>query len=108
MVRGYCEFHLRGHAHSVEAWEGGELVGGLYGVDAGGAFAGESMFHLRPNASKLALLHLIEHLRSRGLQWLDVQVMTPHMEALGAREIGRSKFLDLLAIAQANGHPLFE
>jgi leucyl/phenylalanyl-tRNA--protein transferase len=107
MIRGYCEFHRRGRAHSVEAWEEGELVGGLYGVDAGGAFAGESMFHLRPNASKLALLHLIEHLRARGLEWLDIQVMTPHMEALGARLIPREDFLQLLARTQARSLRLF-
>src|ERR1044072_2370987 len=107
MIRGYCEFHRRGRAHSVEAWEEGDLVGGLYGVDAGGAFAGESMFHLRPNASKLALLHLIEHLRARGLEWLDIQVMTPHMEALGARLIPREEFLQLLARTQARGLRLF-
>jgi len=107
MVRGYCEFHRRGGAHSVEAWEDGELVGGLYGVDAGGAFAGESMFHLRPNASKLALLFLVEHLRARGLGWLDIQVMTPHMEALGARLIPREEFLQLLARTQSRGLKLF-
>jgi leucyl/phenylalanyl-tRNA--protein transferase len=107
MVRGYCEFHRRGHAHSVEAWEEGELVGGLYGVDAGGAFAGESMFHLRPNASKLALLHLVEHLRARGLSWLDIQVMTPHMETLGARLVPREEFLTLLARARRRGLKLF-
>lgn len=107
MIRGYCEFHRLGRAHSVEAWEDGELVGGLYGVDAGGAFAGESMFHLRPNASKLALLFLIEHLRGRGLGWLDIQVMTPHMEALGARLVPREEFLQLLAHAQARGLKLF-
>jgi leucyl/phenylalanyl-tRNA--protein transferase len=107
MVRGYCEFHRRGHAHSVEAWDDGELVGGLYGVDAGGAFAGESMFHLRPNASKLALLHLIDHLRARGLEWLDIQVLTPHMEALGARLVPREEFLELLANARRRGLKLF-
>jgi len=107
MIRGYCELHRRGGAHSVEAWEGGELVGGLYGVDAGGAFAGESMFYLRPNASKLALLFLIEHLRARGLDWLDIQVMTPHMQALGARLIPREEFLRLLARTQARGLKLF-
>ena len=107
MIRGYCEFHQRGRAHSVEAWEGEELVGGVYGVDAGGAFAGESMFHLRPNASKLALLHLVEHLRARGLGWLDIQVLTPHMEALGAREVPREDFLSLLARTQARGLKLF-
>ncbi len=66
----------------------------------GGAFGGESMFHLRPNASKLALLHLADHLRSRGLGWMDIQVLSPHMEAMGAREIARSKFLDLLKETQ--------
>jgi leucyl/phenylalanyl-tRNA--protein transferase len=76
-------------------------------VDAGGAFAGESMFYLRPNASKLALLHLIEHLAARGLAWLDIQVMTPHMQALGARVIGRDEFLDRLAAELSRGLTLF-
>ncbi|MDQ3650801.1 MAG: leucyl/phenylalanyl-tRNA--protein transferase [Acidobacteriota bacterium] len=96
MIRAYTEMHRAGHAHSVEAWENGELVGGMYGVDAGGAFAGESMYFTRPNASKLALLHLIEHLAARGLDWLDIQVTTPHMETLGARVISRDAFLDKL------------
>ena len=108
MLRAYCELHAAGHAHSVEAWAGAELVGGLYGVDAGGAFAGESMFHLRPNASKLALLFLIEHLRARGLDWLDVQVLTPHLAALGAKEIGRDEFLAKLAEMRARGLKLFD
>ncbi|MDT5157610.1 MAG: leucyl/phenylalanyl-tRNA---protein transferase [Acidobacteriota bacterium] len=107
MIDGYCEFQRRGHAHSVEAWEGEELVGGLYGVDAGGAFAGESMFHFRPNASKLALLFLIDHLRTRGLDWLDIQVLTPHLEALGARLITREEFLERLARARRRGLKLF-
>jgi leucyl/phenylalanyl-tRNA--protein transferase len=107
MIRGYCEFHRRGRAHSFEAWEGEELVGGVYGVDAGGAFAGESMFRLRPNASKLALLFLVEHLRARGLGWLDVQVMTPHIEALGARLVPREEFLTLLARERRRGLRLF-
>lgn len=107
MIRGYAEFHRRGHAHSVEVWEGEELVGGLYGVDAGGAFAGESMFHLRPNASKLALLHLIDHLSARGLSWLDIQVMTPHMETLGAKLISRDRFLERLSAALERNLRLF-
>jgi leucyl/phenylalanyl-tRNA--protein transferase len=107
MIRGYTELHRRGRAHSVEAWEGDELVGGLYGVDAGGAFAGESMFRLRPNASKLALLFLIEHLKARGLDWLDVQVMTPHIGALGARLVSRDSFLERLARTQRRGLKLF-
>ena len=107
MIEAYCDLHARGHAHSVEAWEGGELVGGVYGVDAGGAFAGESMFYRRPNASKLALLHLVEHLKARGLDWIDIQVLTPHMRALGAREIGRESFLDRLAETRRRGLRLF-
>ena len=107
MIAAYTRFHAAGDAHSVEAWEGDELAGGLYGVDAGGVFTGESMYHLRPNASKLALLFLIEHLRSRGATFLDCQVMTPHMEALGAREITRARYLDMLAHAQASGIALF-
>jgi leucyl/phenylalanyl-tRNA--protein transferase len=103
IVDAYMRFHASGDAHSIEVWQDGALAGGLYGVDSGGVFTGESMFHLAPDASKLALLFLIEHLKSRGCTWLDCQVMTPHMEGLGAREIGRSKFLDLLAAAQARG-----
>ncbi len=108
MIRAYCALHWEGHAHSVEAWEDERLVGGVYGVDAGGAFAGESMFFLRPNASKLALLHLIEHLRERGLDWLDIQVMTPHMKSLGAKVISRDEFLKRLARARARGLDLFQ
>jgi len=107
IVEAYLRFHQSGDAHSVEVWQDDELVGGLYGVDAGGVFTGESMFHRAPDASKLALLFLIEHLQERGGTWIDCQVMTPHMEALGAREIPRSKFLDLLAAAQARGVTLF-
>ena len=107
IITAYTRFHDAGDAHSIEAWQGDELVGGLYGIDAGGVFTGESMFHRRPDASKLALLFLIEHLRSRGAKLIDCQVMTPHMEALGAREIRRARFLDLLAEAQAEGLKLF-
>lgn len=108
MIRAYCELHDEGHAHSVEAWEGDSLVGGIYGVDAGGAFAGESMFYARPNASKLALLHLIEYLNERGLDWLDIQVMTPHMHAFGAKEIIRREFLRKLDTALERGLKLFD
>jgi leucyl/phenylalanyl-tRNA--protein transferase len=107
IVAAYTRFHDAGDAHSVEAWDGDELVGGLYGIDAGGVFTGESMFHRRSDASKLALLFLIDRLRERGAKFLDCQVMTPHMEALGAREIPRAQFLDLLAEAQAAGLMLF-
>jgi leucyl/phenylalanyl-tRNA--protein transferase len=107
IIDAYIGFHRAGDAHSVEAWEDGELVGGLYGIDSGGVFTGESMFHHRPNASKLALLFLIEHLRARHATWLDCQVMTPHMKVLGAREIVRARFLDMLGDAQAAAVKLF-
>jgi len=107
IITAYIRLHDAGDAHSIEAWQDGELAGGLYGVDAGGVFTGESMFHLQSDASKLALLFLADHLRSRGAKLIDCQVMTPHMRALGAREIARGKFLDLLAEAQAKGVGLF-
>ena len=107
MIDAYDELHRRGHAHSVEAWIGDELAGGLYGVDAGGAFCGESMFFLAPNASKVALLHLVDHLEARGADWIDIQMLTPHMEALGARTETRDAFLRRLAATQARGLTLF-
>jgi leucyl/phenylalanyl-tRNA--protein transferase len=107
MIRAYCELHRKGHAHSVEVWEGNTLVGGLYGVDAGGAFSGESMFCHRSNASKLALLYLIEHLQKRGVEWIDIQMMSRHMEALGAKSIDRSEFLQRLSLAQSRKTALF-
>ncbi len=108
IVGAYTRLHLAGDAHSVEVWRDGELAGGLYGVDSGGVFTGESMFHDLPDASKLALLFLVDHLRARGSTFLDCQVMTPHMAALGAREIPRARFLDLLAENQARGLTLFD
>jgi leucyl/phenylalanyl-tRNA--protein transferase len=107
-VRVYTELHRTGMAHSVEAWStDGELVGGLYGIDAGGVFCGESMFYRQPNASKLALLFLIDHLRARGSTWLDAQVMTPHMKALGAIDIDREDFLDKLKATQQQHLTIF-
>jgi leucyl/phenylalanyl-tRNA--protein transferase len=107
MMRAYGELHQQGHAHSVEVWEGTTLVGGLYGVDAGGAFSGESMFYYRSNASKLALLYLIDRLHKRGLEWIDIQMITPHMEALGAKTIDRSEFLQKLSRTQKQKLILF-
>ncbi len=102
LQQAFVRFHQTGDAHSVEAWDAqGQLVGGLYGVATGGAFGGESMFHLAPNASKLALLFLIDHLKAQGLPWMDIQMMTPHMEALGATCIARDVFLDKLEAARA-------
>lgn len=106
--QAYVALHDEGHAHSVEAWDGDRLVGGLYGVDAGGAFSGESMFHVEPDASKLALLFLIDHLSRRGARWIDVQIMTPHMRHLGARMISRSRFADMLDEARKSGLVLFD
>ena len=108
MIGAYCELHKKGHAHSVEVWEGNTLVGGLYGVDSGGAFSGESMFCYRSDASKLALLHLIDHLQKKGLDWIDIQMMTPHMKALGAKSIDRSEFLRRLSLAQNRNINLFK
>ena len=107
MIRAYCELHRQGHAHSVEVWEGTELVGGLYGVDGCGSFSGESMFSLRSNASKLALLFLIEYLKERGLDWIDIQMVTPHLEALGAKTVSRAYFLEKLAATQTRKLILF-
>lgn len=107
MIDAYCELHEHGWAHSVETWEDDELVGGLYGVDAGGAFGGESMFYTKPDASRLALLHLVDHLASRGLDWIDIQTMTPHMKALGARLVSRGEFLNRLKATQERGLGLF-
>ena len=107
IIEAYSRLHQAGDAHSAELWDGEELVAGVYGVDSGGVFTGESMFHRVDNGSKIALLLLIEHLQSRGATWLDCQVMTPHMRALGAREIMRARFLDMLAAAQSKGLRLF-
>jgi len=107
ILTAYERLHRAGIAHSVEAWRDDTLVAGAYGVDADGAFAAESMFHRESDASKLALLHLIDHLRSRGLDWLDVQVMTPHLARLGARPIPRPTFLAKLTRTRARHLKLF-
>lgn len=107
LMDAYIEFHRLGYAHSVEVWEGETLVGGIYGVAVDGCFAGESMFHARPNASKLALLHLVDLLRERGLDWMDIQMLTPHLEALGARVVTRDQFLSRLAETQKRQLTLF-
>jgi leucyl/phenylalanyl-tRNA--protein transferase len=108
IVSAYLELHRMGIAHSVEAWQGEELCGGLYGVDVDGAFAAESMFYRVTNASKLSVLHLIEHLSDRGLDWLDVQTLTPHMARLGAQAIPREEFLYRLQKTRRLGLQLFD
>jgi leucyl/phenylalanyl-tRNA---protein transferase len=96
----YGELHRMGWAHSVEAWdEDGTLAGGLYGVAVGGLFAGESMFHRRTDASKVALVRLVELLRDGGATLLDVQWTTPHLVSLGAVDVPRDHYLVLLADA---------
>lgn len=107
-IETYTALQRDGMAHSAEAWnQAGELVGGIYGVDAGGVFCGESMFFVEPNASKLALLFLIDRMRSNGAEWMDIQVMTPHMRALGAKKIDRREFLDKLRATQEKNIRLF-
>jgi len=96
MQVAYQTLHQRGHAHSVEVFAGDELVGGLYGIAMGSMFFGESMFSLRPNVSKLALIWLVERLQSAGYQLIDCQVANPHLESLGARNISRAQFMQYL------------
>lgn len=96
IIAAYLGMHRQGLAHSVECWEDGQLVGGVYGVALGRVFFGESMFHLRSNASKAALVTLILCMRAQGFRLLDCQQATPHMAQLGAREIPRRRFLKLM------------
>lgn len=92
IIAAYERLHRLGHAHSVEAWRDGQLVGGLYGVSLRGLFAGESMFSRERDASKVALVHLVDHLRSKGFVLLDVQYMTDHLRRFGAREISAGRY----------------
>ena len=93
IARSYHALHRLGYAHSVETWREGRLVGGLYGVALGGAFFGESMFHRETDASKVALYHLVQHLREREFSLLDIQWTTPHLETFGAIAIPRQEYL---------------
>ena len=96
IIASYTALHARGFAHSVEAWNGDRLAGGLYGVALGGAFFGESMFHHETDASKVAFVALVERLRARGFTLLDTQWVTPHLEQFGAIEIPRAVYLKRL------------
>jgi leucyl/phenylalanyl-tRNA--protein transferase len=100
-VGAYVQLAERGQAHSVEVWEGSEIIGGLYGVTLGGFFGGESMFHRRTDASKAAVAFLVDHLRARGFALLDAQVPNPHLASLGATEIPRAEYLRRLKAALA-------
>jgi len=99
ILRAYCDLHQRGFAHSVETRLNGQLVGGLYGVHLRGAFFGESMFHHATDASKVALVALVERLRNKNFLLLDTQWTTPHLERFGAFEMPRAEYLALLASA---------
>jgi leucyl/phenylalanyl-tRNA---protein transferase len=96
MIEAYCGLHRKGHAHSVESWLDGELVGGLYGVSLGRVFFGESMFSLVSDASKVAFVHLVQWVTEWGYELIDCQVATAHLKRFGAREIPRPIFLTLV------------
>ena len=96
MIEAYCNLNELGIAKSVEVWQNDELVGGLYGVDLGTIFCGESMFSLVSNASKVAFITLVEQLKKENYKLLDCQVYNPHLESLGCREIKRIEFLQIL------------
>ncbi len=102
----YGQLHQQGHAHSVEVWQAGQIVGGLYGVAIGGIFAGESMFHKVTNASKAALVHLGSWLNDGQGRIIDSQWMTPHLSSLGAQTVSRSEYVDLLASGLAISPPI--
>jgi leucyl/phenylalanyl-tRNA---protein transferase len=96
MHSAYVTLHAMGHAHSVEVWNGGELAGGVYGVTVGGLFAGESMFSRVTDASKVALVHLVDRLRERGFRLFDIQYLNDHTRSLGGVEIPREEYLGRL------------
>jgi leucyl/phenylalanyl-tRNA--protein transferase len=93
IIEAFLKLHRLGVAHSVESWQNGELAGGLYGIAMGGAFFGESMFFIRPNASKAAFAWLVAHLKRKGYLLLDAQIMNPHLERLGAIEIPHDDYM---------------
>ena len=93
MIEAYVALHRCGHAHSIEVWQDGKLAGGLYGVQRGALFAGESMFHRVTDASKVALVYAVRSLFAAGIELFDVQLMTHHLESMGATEIPRPRYL---------------
>jgi leucyl/phenylalanyl-tRNA--protein transferase len=99
MQQAYCKLHEIGYGHSVECWQDGKLVGGLYGIAIGSIFFGESMFSLVSNSSKVAVTTLVEHLKKKKFDLIDCQIGTPHLQSLGAREITGAEFNELLAKA---------
>ena len=103
----YTELHRMGHAHSIETWAGGELVGGLYGVKLGAAFFGESMFSRRTDASKVALVHLVDRLRAGNFRLLDTQFVTEHLSRFGVRKVPAREYEEMLAGAIAEQADFF-
>jgi leucyl/phenylalanyl-tRNA--protein transferase len=97
LIRAYVRLHEMGFAHSVETWKEGKLAGGLYGVSLGGAFFGESMFHYERDASKVALVHLVNRLRERGYELLDTQASTSHLSRFGCIEIPAEEYMRRLS-----------
>ena len=97
LMEVYSTLHTQGHAHSVEVWEEGSLVGGLYGIDLGTVFCGESMFSKSSNASKVALIFLVKELKKNRYELIDCQVPTQHLASMGAEPISRTKFLTFLS-----------
>ena len=97
LMKVYSTLHTQGHAHSVEVWEEGSLVGGLYGIDLGTVFCGESMFSKSSNASKVALIFLVKELKKNKYELIDCQVPTQHLASMGAEPISRTKFLTFLS-----------
>jgi len=96
MIEAYCELHKQGIAKSVEVWQDEVLVGGLYGIDLGHVFCGESMFSKVSNASKVGFIYLVNHLKKENYKLLDCQVYNPHLDSLGCREIDRDEFMSIL------------
>ena len=100
----YASLFRMGHAHTVEAWDGDELVGGLYGVSLGAAFFGESMFSRRTDASKICLVHLVERLKEKGFVLLDTQFTTEHLKTFGAIDVAKDEYEHMLAAAMDSSH----
>lgn len=98
--RAYIEMHFAGYAHSIECWEGDELVGGIYGILIENVFSGESMFHKKTNMGKLCLIYLVEWLKSLGIKWMDIQMVTPVLESFGGKYISDEAYYRLLRASQ--------
>ena len=103
ILESYCALHAAGHAHSVECWDDEGLQGGLYGVELPGVFFGESMFSRKSDASKIALVYLVERLRGRNFRLLDTQWMTPHLRQFGGYELTRQRYIAVLREVLSGG-----